>query len=140
MRSFVMERERFDGADIAHVLRHGAEALDWQRLLERFGEHWPVLLAHLVLFGFIYPSERDRIPRHVTAELTRRLVAQLEAGPAPDRLCRGTLLSRAQFLIDVESFGYADARVEPHGRLTAAQAAEWARQIDLDEAGLTSLP
>src|SRR6266853_3685632 len=61
-KAFVMERERYDGADIAHLLHARAEALDWGRLARRFGRHWRVLLSHLILFGFIYPSERTRIP------------------------------------------------------------------------------
>ncbi|MGH7278499.1 MAG: nucleotidyltransferase, partial [Candidatus Rokuibacteriota bacterium] len=64
-KAFIMERERFDGADVAHVLRARAEHLDWPRLLARFGANWRPLLAHLVLFGFIYPSERQRIPHGV---------------------------------------------------------------------------
>ena len=53
-----MERERYDGADIAHLLRARADQLAWRRLLRRFGPHWRVLLGHLVLFGFVYPGER----------------------------------------------------------------------------------
>ena len=61
-KSFVQERERFDGADVLHLLRAQADALDWPRLLDRFGPHWEVLLSHLVLFGFVFPAERDRVP------------------------------------------------------------------------------
>src|SRR5262245_10069822 len=61
-KGFIMERERYDGADIAHLLLARGPDLDWPRLLRRFGEHWRVLLSHLVLFGFIYPTEGDRIP------------------------------------------------------------------------------
>jgi len=61
-KAFIMERERFDGADIAHLLQANAEQIDWAGLLERFGANWRVLLAHLTLFGFIYPGERHRIP------------------------------------------------------------------------------
>ena len=61
-KAFVMERERFDGADVAHIILACGERLDWRRLVERFGPHWRVLLAHLVLFGFIYPSARSRVP------------------------------------------------------------------------------
>ena len=43
-KAFVMERERFDGADVAHLLLACAPRLDWQRLLRRFGPHWRVLL------------------------------------------------------------------------------------------------
>src|SRR5687767_2592488 len=61
-KAFIMERERFDGADIAHLLRAYGARLDWNRLLGRFGAHWRVLFSHLVLFGFIYPCERESIP------------------------------------------------------------------------------
>ncbi len=36
-KGFVMERERFDGADMVHLLCARAEMLDWPRLLDRFG-------------------------------------------------------------------------------------------------------
>jgi hypothetical protein len=32
-----MERERFDGADVAHIILAYGDRLDWRRLLERFG-------------------------------------------------------------------------------------------------------
>jgi hypothetical protein len=38
-KSFVMERERFDGADVLHILRHSAQSIDWARLLRRFDQH-----------------------------------------------------------------------------------------------------
>ena len=41
-KSYVQERERFDGADIAHLIRGVGESLDWGRLLRRFGDHWCV--------------------------------------------------------------------------------------------------
>src|SRR4051794_32417758 len=53
-KMFVMERERFDGADVAHMLRAHGSSLDWPRLLRRMGPHWRVLLGHLILFGYIY--------------------------------------------------------------------------------------
>ncbi len=56
MKAYIMERERFDGADIAHILQSWAERLDWPHLVRRFGPDWPVLLSHLVLFGYIYPG------------------------------------------------------------------------------------
>ena len=37
-KAFIMERERYDGADIMHLLLACAEALDWARLLSRFGD------------------------------------------------------------------------------------------------------
>src|SRR4030095_12962312 len=61
-KAYVMERERYDGADVAHLLHTQADRLDWQRLVRRFGPHWRVLLSHLIVFGFIYPADRARIP------------------------------------------------------------------------------
>jgi hypothetical protein len=128
-KAFIMERERYDGADVAHLLHAGAERLDWPRLLRRFGPHWRVLFQHLVLFGFVYPADRHRIPRNVMRTLTRRLGREL-LGPSPsDRLCQGTLLSRAQYLVDVGGREYVDARLVPHGALTEEDAALWTAAI-----------
>jgi hypothetical protein len=128
-KAFIMERERYDGADIAHlILAHGPR-LDWRRLLGRFGRRWRVLLSHLILFGFIYPGERAAIPEAVMIHLLRRLDRE-RAWPAEDaRVCDGTLLSREQYLIDVTRHGYADGRLTPRGEMTAAEIAHWTAAI-----------
>src|SRR5262249_56205933 len=72
-KGFVQERERFDGADIAHLIRSCGHRLDWARLLRRFGPNWRVLYAHLILFGFAYPGERDKVPAWILEELGTRL-------------------------------------------------------------------
>src|SRR3982751_4818937 len=61
-KTFVMERERFDGADIMHILRARAQQLQWPRLSDRFGAHWPLLYTYLVMFTFVYPSEAATLP------------------------------------------------------------------------------
>jgi hypothetical protein len=127
-KAFIMERERFDGADVAHLLRACAPHLDWARLLWRFGPHWRVLLSHLVLFGFIYPGERWRIPAGVMRELSARLAADGDVVPG-ERLCNGTLLSRAQYLTDIEQWGYVDGRLRL-GAMTAQDIARWTDAID----------
>ena len=128
-KAFVMERERFDGADVLHILRASAERIDWPRLLARFGDYWRVLLAHLVLFGFVYPSERHRVPPGVMAELTTRLQRELGKSDSEERLCRGTILSRAQYLVDVERWAYADPRLAPRGNMTEREAEIWTAGI-----------
>ena len=72
-KAFIMERERYDGADVAHLLRARGAEMDWPRLLQRFGVHWRVLFSHLILFHYIYPGERSQIPGWVLDELVRRL-------------------------------------------------------------------
>jgi hypothetical protein len=113
-KSYVIERERYDGADICHLLRARGDQLDWERLLRRFGPHWRVLLSHLVLFGFVYPGERGKVPCGVMRELLRRMQEEQDA-PDPDQhLCQGTLLSRSQYLKDIDDWGYRDARLTEH--------------------------
>lgn len=130
-KAFIMERERFDGADIAHIIRAQAEQLDWQRLRQRFGSHWRLLLGHLILFGFVYPAERGLIPRGLMEELLQQ--AQGETAHLTDApMCQGTLLSREQYLIDVENWGYADARLHPHGPMSAEAIAHWTAAIGND--------
>jgi hypothetical protein len=128
-KAFIQERERYDGADIAHVLRALGTQLGWPRLLQRFGEHWRVLLSHLVLFGLIYPAERTQIPEWVMSDLITRL--QHEVHEATDEpWCQGTLLSRAQYLIDVLHWGYQDARLLPKGTMTREEIDHWTAAID----------
>jgi hypothetical protein len=38
-KAFVQERERFDGADVLHLIRARGPELAWDRLLMRFAEH-----------------------------------------------------------------------------------------------------
>jgi hypothetical protein len=124
-KSFVMERERFDGADIAHILLLYGDKLDWNRLLLRFGQYWRVLLAHLVLFGFIFPSARSKVPAWVMEELLKRVSAELAEPDAEDPVCYGTLLSWSQYLGDVLGGSFRDARIRPYGNMTPEEVARW---------------
>lgn len=123
-KAFVMERERYDGADVAHLLRACGRSLNWARLLKRFGPHWRVLISHLILYGFIYPGERSSVPNWVMSKLLGYLRDEMNVFPQPDHLCQGTLLSWRQYLVDVEQWGYRDARVT-QGYMTAQEVERW---------------
>ena len=127
-----MERERFDGADIAHILRCCAVEIDWPHLVRRFGPDWRVLLSHLILFGYIYPGERARIPTGIIEELLERLGNEAR-NPGPERLCRGTLLSRQQYLVDVQEWGFRDARLEERVQMNKKDIANWTDAIEKEE-------
>jgi hypothetical protein len=140
-KAFIMERERYDGADIAHLIHATAERLDWQGLLRRFGAHWRVLLAHLTLFGFIYPGERHRIPRWLMETLVGRLSAEMRDHATSDaNVCAGTLLSREQYLHDVEQLGYVDGRLTPASTMTPEDVAVWTGAIPARQAIEASAP
>src|SRR5438093_8032451 len=132
MKAYIMERERFDGADIAHILKSCAEQLDWPHLVRRFGPDWRVLLSHLVLFGYIYPSERRRVPLALMDDLIARLRSERRTAGA-DRICRGTLLSRKQYLMDIQERGFRDARLQQRVRMNAKDIAHWTRAIAREE-------
>ena len=128
-KAFVAERERYDGADIAHIIEAVGDRLDWARLLRRFGDDWRVLFSHLVLFGYVYPGQRDRVPTWVMGALVGRLWDDRRTRAEDSRTCRGTLLSREQYLPDIQHHGYRDARLEPPARMTPAEVALWTRAI-----------
>jgi hypothetical protein len=126
-KCFVMERERFDGADVCHLIEAKGETIDWRRLLARFGPNWRVLLGHLSFYGFVYPRRRDNVPAWVTDELIGRLEAERDREDIP--VCRGTLVSREQYLVDVRERGYEDARIRPWGHVPRAQIDLWTDAI-----------
>jgi len=130
-KALIMERERFDGADVAHVIRAVGDRLDWQRLLERFGYYWRALYAHVVLFGFIYPSDRARVPAWVSEELSNRMRA--ETADAAERVCYGTIVSRQQYQKDIEEWGYEDARLV-NGVMSEEDIERWTAGIAVDGA------
>ena len=125
-KAFIMERERFDGADVLHLIRACGRTMDWPHLCNRFRGHERVLLAHALMFGYVYPSEADVIPRWVMRRLSQ---APIATTPPGIRLCRGTNLSRAQYLVDVQKWGYADARLPPFGRMTPRERSIWTSPI-----------
>jgi hypothetical protein len=129
-KAYIMERERFDGADVIHLIRAVGSELDWERLLRRFGDDWRVLFSHVVMFGFVYPGERDKIPKQVTEHFSRKLAAELSGAEGDEHLCKGTFLSRAQYLPDVEHWGYRDARLSERTRMTPDDVELWTAGIE----------
>ena len=70
--------------------------------------YWEVLLIHLLNFRFIYPSERDCVPRWLFDVLIERINAQAELPMADVKICRGRLLSPRDYAIDITEWGFAD--------------------------------
>ncbi len=104
---FVTRRERFDGADIAHVIQGTQGKLDWKRVLDIVGEHWMILLWAMVLFQYVYPAHCGYIPRSVWNDLLGRLRRELDH-PNPRAHFRGSLIDEKMFAIDVNEWGMAN--------------------------------
>lgn len=109
-KSFIQERERYDGADVQHLLRTGVQKIDWDRLLRRFAGHGAVLLSQLILFDYIYPYESRGIPAWVRESLVRESTRYDGASFDLKKTCRGPLLSQQQYQIDIERWAYDDPR------------------------------
>lgn len=110
-RLFINERHRQDMADIAHLIVALGPRLDWRRLVEKTGEHWPLLLAQLTTFIYVYP-EMSGPPAWVFDELLARAAADAKRPRTGRRVTRGTLVSRFSFTIDVREWGFTDLRAD----------------------------
>jgi hypothetical protein len=115
-RLFISERHRQDMADILHLILCRGDKLEWDRLVEKTGMHWPLLLAQLQLFLYVYPEADGRVPPEVVQRLLDRARAELDRPRSGDLLTRGTLISRFSFTIDVNEWGLHDLRDELIGQ------------------------
>lgn len=115
-RLFINERHRHDMADIVHLILLKGHVLDWDRLVRKTGEHWPLLLSQLQMFRYVYPGYAAQVPDRVMRELLGRAEERAEArepeGDEEAALTRGTLISRFSFAIDVNEWGFHDLRHE----------------------------
>jgi hypothetical protein len=101
---FVTRRERFDGADIAHVIFSARGTLHWRRLRDLVGEHWEMLLWAIVFYHYVYPSYPEYVPGSVWDDLLGRLRHSLER-PRRNAPFRGSLIDPMMFAIDVNEWG-----------------------------------
>lgn len=101
---FVIRKERFDGADIAHILYRTRGRLDWGRIVELAGEHWEILLWALILFRYIYPAHTDFVPAGIWRDLLCRYMQLVERPPEPAPF-RGSLVDENMFSIDLKEWG-----------------------------------
>lgn len=101
---FVTRRERFDGADIVHVVYATKGKLHWPRLMDLVGEHWEMLLWVLVLYRYVYPAHGDNVPPEVWDDLLGRFQESLRR-PGRNAPFRGSLIDPNMFAIDVKEWG-----------------------------------
>ena len=66
----------------------------------------------------------------LTARLQHETEQALAAEGPQERVCQGTLLSRAQYLVDIDDWRYADARLKPPVSMSEQQVQRWTAAID----------
>jgi len=104
---YVQNRERYDGADVNHILLKAGKNFDWKRLLFRLDPHWHILLSQILQFQFVYPSEyHDIIPRWLFEELMKRAHEQYDLPPAFEKVCRGPMIDQTQYEVDIKQWNY----------------------------------
>src|SRR5687768_8841957 len=111
-RLFISERHRHDMSDVVHLILCSGDVLDWERLVSRVGPAWPLLLAQLQTFSYIYPGYRSNVPSWVMEQLVERARADIARDEEDADVTRGTLISRFSFAIDVREWGFSDPRGE----------------------------
>ncbi len=118
-RLFISERHRQDMADIVHLIVCVGSRMEWKRIVAKTGEHWPLLLAQIQMFDYVYPQHRDGVPRWVRDELLDRARADMERERTAELVTRGPIISRFSFTIDVHEWEMKDLREEIVNRALA---------------------
>lgn len=111
-RLFISERHRHDVADVLHLILCLGDTLDWDRLVKRVADNWPLLLAQLVLFSYVYPGHRSNVPAWVYEQLFERARTAVHRDAEDLDFTRGPLISQFSFTIDVREWGFRDPRTE----------------------------
>lgn len=112
---FITRRERFDGADVAHIIYGTHGKIDWQRVLQLIGEHWEILFWALVLFRYCYPAQTSYVPTPLWCDLISRFQAAV-LHPDPSARFRGSLIDDKIFAIDVNEWGLDNLMQESRER------------------------
>jgi len=109
-RLFISERHRHDMSDIVHLILCHGETLDWERILARTHDNWPLLLSQVLMFNYVYPGYRTNVPSWVPERLLEKARAQIGHDEESLEFTRGPLISRFSFAIDVREWGFTSPR------------------------------
>ncbi|MCC9167511.1 nucleotidyltransferase [Pontibacter harenae] len=103
---YVQNRERYDGSDINHLILRYGEKMDWKWIWMHMETHWHLLLAQILSFQFVYPSDRDLVPKWLFDELLTRAREQYDMPTPIEKICRGPLIDQTQYAIDITEWQY----------------------------------
>ena len=110
-KSFVAARDRFDGADIAWLIRNHGRDLDWARIERLMDEHWQVLLWQLVHALYAFPSAKRAVPTALLGRLMARFAREVVCSERADPLaCFGPMLDPLTYRPAIAAPGASDPR------------------------------
>lgn len=66
---YIMQRDHCDWTDVFNVLYATGRDVDWEHLLERAGEDWPLLKGLLTVYGWLCPNAARELPESLREKL-----------------------------------------------------------------------
>lgn len=104
-KCYVQNRHRHDGGDVVHLILRQGNNVDWKELMAKMNAHWELLMGHILTFLFVYPSEREIIPKWVIEHLVVKLEDRISHPPTKERITRGLLMSN-DYQVGVALWGF----------------------------------
>lgn len=104
-KCYVQNRHRHDANDVVHLILRQGKNVDWELLLLKMNPHWELLMGIILTFLFVYPSERDVIPKWVIERLVIKLEERIGHPPTTNKITRGLLLS-SDYQVGVALWGF----------------------------------
>lgn len=104
-KCYIRNRHRDDSGDIIHLILKQGKNVDWKILMEKMEPHWELLMNELLLFLFVYPSERGIIPKWVIDHLVVKLEERVSHPPTKNKITRGLLLS-SDYQVGISLWGF----------------------------------
>ncbi len=104
-KCYIENRDRDDSGDVVHLILRQGKTLDWKLLMNKMEPHWELLMTKILLFLFIYPSERGVIPEWLIKHLMENLKERFAHPPTTQKITRGLLLSK-DYQVGVSQWGF----------------------------------
>lgn len=104
-KCYIRNRHRDDSGDVVHLILRQGKNVDWKVLMKKMEPHWELLMSNVILFLFIYPSERSVIPKWAIEHLVVKLEDRISHKPTANRITRGLLLSN-DYEVGVSQWGF----------------------------------
>lgn len=103
---FFQDRYKYYGSDINYLIVKQGKTFDWKLILTRMEAQWEILLMTLISFRYVFPSEREIIPKWLMKELLSRVEHQFTIPTPKDKVCRGSTLSQVDYQIAIQEWGF----------------------------------